>query len=89
MLIGINGGYLPAICVVCFQLIPNGFHYFEINRLFKKNSAKFLTLKFVLFCLIVTRPYYELVNNHFFSGELQVILFIFSFISRYFDFVKF
>ena len=35
---------------------------------------------------MVIKLYYELVNNHFF-GELQVILFIFSFIWRYFDFV--
>ena len=41
----------------------------------------------VHFCLIVTKLYYELVNNHFFSGELQVILIIFSFIWHYFDFV--
>ena len=32
---------------------------------FLKSSANFLTLKFVFFCLIVTKLCYELVNNRF------------------------
>ena len=38
------------------------------------NSATFLTflLKFVLFCLIVTKLYYELLNNHFFPVNYKL-----------------
>ena len=47
---------------------------------FLKNFGEFSNFRVsVLFCLIVTKLYYELVNNHFF-GELKVILFIFIFI---------
>ena len=60
------------------KLIPNGFHYIEINCFLKKFS-EFSNFKVsVLFCLIVTKFHYELVNNHF-VVELQVILFIFQF----------
>ena len=48
------------------MLIPNGFNYFVINCFFLKFS-EFSSFKFsVRFCLIVTKLYYELVNNHFF-----------------------
>ena len=62
-----------------------------IGFFFKKNFSEFSNFKVsVLFFLIVAKPYYELVNNIFFSAELQFILFIFSFIWRYFDFgIKF
>ena len=34
----------------------------------------------VLFCLIVTKLIHELAEKHFFSGELRVVLLIFSFV---------
>ena len=46
-------------------MIPNGFHYIEVNCFFFKFN-EFSNFKVsVLFCLIVTKLYYELVNNHF------------------------
>ena len=54
----------------------------------KKNSANFLTLKFLFFFVLLLPSF---IMNWWIaiycSGELQVILFIFSFIWRYFDFV--
>ena len=46
--------------VGCFQLLSNGFLYFE--TLFSKIGAIFSTLLFfVLLCLIVNEPYYGVV----------------------------
>ena len=50
-----------------------------------KKSESFNFTVFVLFCLIVTEPYYG--QLHIFCGDLQVILFSFRFIWRYADFV--
>ena len=49
-------------------MIPNGFHYFEINCFFfLKKFSEFSNFKVsVLFCLIVSKLFYELVNNRFF-----------------------